>query len=85
MMALVISLVAPRALMACPMCFGAADSGQVQAAKIGILVLLGCIVSVLVAIAWTARTWSRRARELARAEEKSSRAIVPQATAPRIA
>ena len=82
MMGLVISLVAPDALVACPMCFGAADSGQVQAAKIGILVLLGCIVPILAAIALIARSWARRARELERAAEQS-RAIVPQA--PRIA
>jgi hypothetical protein len=85
MMALVISVVAPAALMACPMCFGAADSQQVHAAKIGILVLLACIVPLLVAIALTARSWARRARELERAEQQSSQAIVPQATAPRIA
>lgn len=51
-------------LLACPMCFGAADSGQVQAAKLGVLVLLGCIVPILVAIAFTARSWLRRARAL---------------------
>ena len=50
--------------LACPMCFGAADSGQVQAAKLGVLVLLGCIVPILVAIAFTARSWVRRARAL---------------------
>lgn len=78
MMALALSLLAPAALMACPMCFGAADSGQVQAAKIGILVLLGCIVPLLVAIAMIARSWAKRARELERAEQ-ASRSIAPQA------
>jgi len=82
MMALAPSLLAPAALVGCPMCFGAADSGQVQAAKIGILVLLGCIVPILVAIAMIARSWAKRARELERAEQ-ASRAIAPQA--PRIA
>ena len=53
-----------RMLLACPMCFGAADSGQMQAAKIGVLVMLGFIVPVLVAIGFTARTWARRARAL---------------------
>jgi hypothetical protein len=51
-------------LLACPSCFGAADSEQVQAAKLGVLVMLGFIVPVLGAIAFVARTWARRAREL---------------------
>ena len=55
-------------LLACPMCFGAADSGQVQAAKAGVVVLLGFIVPILVAIAFIARSWARRARALREAE-----------------
>ena len=51
-------------LLACPMCFGAAGSDQVYAAKIGILVLLGCIVPILAAIGFIARTWAKRARAL---------------------
>jgi hypothetical protein len=49
------------------MCFGAADSEQVRAAKIGVLVLLGFIVPILAAIALIARTWAKRARELDKA------------------
>ena len=67
------------AFLACPMCFGAADSTQVQAAKVGIVVLLACIVPILVAIAFTARSWAKRARELQRAEEQPSPPIGPQA------
>jgi hypothetical protein len=52
-------------VIACPFCFGAADSQQVQAAKIGVLVLLAFIVPILGAIAFVARTWARRARALA--------------------
>jgi hypothetical protein len=52
-------------VIACPFCFGAADSQQVQAAKIGVLVLLAFIVPVLGAIAFVARTWAKRARALA--------------------
>jgi hypothetical protein len=52
-------------LLACPMCFGASDSTQVQAAKAGVLVLLGIIVPLLAAIAFIARTWAKRARALA--------------------
>ena len=51
-------------MIACPMCFGAVDSEQVHAAKIGVLVLLGFIVPLLVAIAFTARSWAKRARAL---------------------
>ena len=51
-------------LMACPMCFGAADSDQVYAARIGVLVMLGFIVPLLVAIGLIARTWAKRARAL---------------------
>ena len=58
--------------LACPMCFGAADSGQVQAAKIGVLVMLACIVPLLVAIALIARSWARRARALAQAEHQQA-------------
>jgi hypothetical protein len=60
-------------LLACPMCFGASDSGQVQAAKVGIAVLLACIVSVLFAIAMIARSWARRARALEQLEQRPAR------------
>ena len=46
-------------LVACPICFGAADSDQVRAAKVGVLVLLAFIVPLLVAIAFIARSWAR--------------------------
>jgi hypothetical protein len=59
-------------LLACPFCFGAADSQQVQAAKIGVLVLLGVIVPVLGAIAFVARTWAKRARSLQAASQNPS-------------
>ncbi len=55
-------------LLACPMCFGAENSEQVRAAKIGVLVLLGFIVPLLVVIALTARKWARRARALEQAK-----------------
>ena len=57
--------------MACPFCFGAVDSQQVQAAKIGVLVLLGVIIPVLGAIAFVARTWVKRARALEAAAKAS--------------
>ena len=59
-------------LFACPMCFGAADSDQVRAAKVGVLVLLGFIVPLLVAIALIARSWARRARAQACRQSQAS-------------
>jgi hypothetical protein len=59
-------------LLACATCFGAADSDQVKAAKVGVLVLLGFIVPLLVAIASIARTWAKRARELASSDQPRS-------------
>jgi hypothetical protein len=57
-------------LLACPMCFGAADSGQVQAAKLGVLTLLACVVPILAAIGFIARTWSKRAAALNREQQR---------------
>jgi hypothetical protein len=59
-------------LLLCPTCFGAADSEQVRAAKVGVLVLLGFIVPLLVAIAFIARSWARRAKALAALQERST-------------
>jgi hypothetical protein len=54
------------------MCFGAADSDQVRAAKVGVLVLLAFIVPLLVAIGFIARSWARRARMLASKQSQAS-------------
>lgn len=51
-------------LLSCPMCFGDANSTEVQAVKAGVLVLLGFIVPLLIAIAFVARSWVKRARAL---------------------
>jgi hypothetical protein len=59
-------------LLACPMCFGAADSEQVRAAKVGVLVMLAFIVPVLVAIAFVARSWAKRARALSSPQSRAS-------------
>lgn len=59
-------------LVACATCFGAADSDQVKAAKIGVLVLLGFIVPLLGAIAFIARSWAKRARALQTADQTPS-------------
>jgi len=58
-------------MLGCPYCFGDANSEQVHAAKIGVLVLLAFIVPMLGAIAFIARTWARRARMLASDQPQS--------------
>jgi hypothetical protein len=62
-------------LLACPICFGGADTEQVRAAKIGVLVLLGCIVPLLLAIGFIARSWAKRARMLDAAEKREPRGL----------
>lgn len=50
--------------MLCAVCFGNPDSLLSKGAFYGVIFLLGVIVSVLVAIAWTAFVWARRSRRL---------------------
>ncbi|MGZ6123883.1 MAG: hypothetical protein ACXWLR_02930 [Myxococcales bacterium] len=69
-------------LLACPVCFGAADTEQVRAAKVGVLVLLGCIVPLLVAIGFIARSWARRARLLDAAEKEASASLSSSPQSP---
>ena len=59
-------------LLLCPVCFGDGDSEQVRAAKVGVLVLLGFIVPLLFAIGFTARSWAKRAKELAARQSPAS-------------
>ena len=61
-------------LMACPVCWGAAEGKQLEGAKAGVAFLLVVIVSVLFAVAMIARSWARRARELD-AAERAARAV----------
>jgi len=65
--------------LACPICFGGADTEQVHAAKIGVLVLLAFIVPLLVAIGFTARSWAKRARALDAAEKGASSSLPSRA------
>jgi hypothetical protein len=44
-------LAVPRLALACPVCFGGADSPQTQAAQMGILALLVVTVAMLASIA----------------------------------
>ena len=46
----------------CSVCFGDPSSLLSKGASAGILFLFAVIGAVLVGIAWTARSWARRAR-----------------------
>jgi hypothetical protein len=63
-----VSLLAARALVACPYCFGDANSDMVKGAKIGVAFLLLVVVGVLVGIGSVAFSWAKRARALDAAE-----------------
>ncbi len=58
------------ASMACPICFGDPKSQQVQAARLGVLFLLGVTLLLLGAIGLVIRTWVLRARALEQAHIK---------------
>lgn len=49
--ATLVLLAIPRLVLACPVCFGSADSPQTKAAQAGILALLGVTVAMLSSIA----------------------------------
>jgi hypothetical protein len=57
-----IALAAPRAALACPVCFGQNDSPMAVATNLGILTLLGVVVGVLAAFATFFVYLMRRAR-----------------------
>jgi hypothetical protein len=64
-------LAAPRAALACPVCFGQSDAPMAQAMNKGIMLMLVVIVAVLGGFASFIVTLVRRARlaELAAAEQ----------------
>jgi hypothetical protein len=55
-------LAAPRAALACPVCFGQSDSPLASATNMGILALLGVVTSVLAAFGAFIVHLNRRAR-----------------------
>jgi hypothetical protein len=59
-----VSLLAARALLACPYCFGDPNSDMVKGAKLGVVFLLVVVAGVLIGIGGIARTWVKRARAL---------------------
>lgn len=50
-LATVALLAVPRLTLACPVCFGNADSAQTKGAQAGIIALLGVTVAMLASIA----------------------------------
>jgi hypothetical protein len=60
-----IILAAPRAALACPVCFGQTDSPLASATNMGIFAMLGVVVTVLSGFAAFIVHLNRRARLLA--------------------
>ncbi len=58
-------LLAPRAALACPVCFGQSDSPLAGATNLGIIVMLGVVVAVLSGFAAFIVHLNRRARLVA--------------------
>jgi hypothetical protein len=58
-------LAAPRAALACPVCFGQNDSPLAWAVNVGVFVMLGFVVVVLTAFASFMVYLARRARRFA--------------------
>jgi len=59
-------------LFGCPVCFGQVSEPAVRSALLGVGLLLGVVVSVLVAVGSVAITWARRGRQLAALEKAST-------------
>jgi hypothetical protein len=62
----------------CPVCFGQAGDPAVHSALLGVGLLLGVVVTVLVAVGSVAISWARRGRQLAALEEVPSREPEPE-------
>jgi hypothetical protein len=60
--------IAPRAVIACPVCFGQNDSPLANAMNNGILLMLGVVVAVLMGFASFFIYLMRRAQMVERAE-----------------
>ena len=58
-------LAAPRAALACPVCFGQSDSPLASATNTGIIAMLGVVVAVLGCFAAFIVNLNRRARRFA--------------------
>ena len=61
--------ISPPAAQACAVCFGDPEAPETKAMAAGILVLLGCITTVLAMFAATFCYWAVRSHRLALANE----------------
>jgi hypothetical protein len=66
-------------LFSCPVCFGQVGDPSVQSVLLGVGLLLGVVVTVLVAVGSVAISWARRGRQLAALENGSQEEHEPQA------
>jgi hypothetical protein len=71
-------------LFNCPVCFGGVSEPAVRSALLGVGLLLGVIVSVLVAVGSVAISWARKGRQLAALEEAAAADPVPQEAQPQL-
>jgi hypothetical protein len=67
-----ILVAAPRAALACPVCFGASDSPLANAINMGVIMMLGVVAAVLGSFAAFFIYLNRRAREVANRTEPES-------------
>ena len=58
-------LAAPRAVLACPVCFGQSDSPLAKGVNMGVLFMLGTITAVLIGFAGFMVYLARRAKVFA--------------------
>jgi hypothetical protein len=68
-------------LFGCPVCFGGVSEPAVRSALLGVGLLLGVVVTVLVAVGSVAISWARKGRQLAaleKAEASGAEAPPPQ-------
>ena len=73
-------LAAPRAALACPVCFGQNDSPLAWAVNVGVFVMLGFVVAVLGAFATFFVYLARRARLV---ENAAAGAVTPSVESAR--
>ena len=58
-------------LFSCPVCFGQVGDPSVQSVLLGVGLLLGVVLTVLVAVGSVAISWARKGRQLAALENGS--------------
>ena len=61
-------------LFGCPVCFGGVSEPAVRSALLGVGLLLGVVVTVLVAVGSVAISWARKGRQLAALEQEEAAA-----------